>query len=384
MTWPVFMKSLREQIRNYWILILTVSLAPFFVFVYYLINEASQPSYHVLVLNEDTGISVENAHVNLGKGFLSYMDETLDADDAIPLIVREVNSRERAEKKLKQGNVEMLLVLPPDLSRIVIEDDNQLPDVEIMGDLTNTYYLLAAVLVGDYLNHYLSLTTGKEMLYTITETPLGGSGNMSEFDLWMPGIMILAIIMLMFSATIAIITEVDQKTIMRLQLSKIRTWQILSGVGAVQVLVGLVSILLTLLMAIMLGFNMQGSFLAFLLVAVLTSISMIAFSLLLAAFTRSATEVLIIGNFPLFLFMFFTGAAFPIRPDSWFTVGGYGINWQSLMSPTHAVKALNKISIMGQTIPEVIPELAALTVMTIVYTLFGLWAFNRRHLKQHH
>ena len=30
----VFIKSLREQIRDYWILLITISLAPFFVFMY--------------------------------------------------------------------------------------------------------------------------------------------------------------------------------------------------------------------------------------------------------------------------------------------------------------------------------------------------------------
>jgi len=35
----VFLKSIREQIRDYWILLLTISLAPFFVFMYYLMVE---------------------------------------------------------------------------------------------------------------------------------------------------------------------------------------------------------------------------------------------------------------------------------------------------------------------------------------------------------
>ena len=126
---------------------------------------------------------------------------------------------------------------------------------------------------------------------------------------------------------------------------------------------------------------MAGSFLLFLFIAVLTSISMIAFSLILAAFTRSVTEVLIVGNFPLFLFMFFTGAAFPMQGRALFHLAGYGFSWQGLMSPTHAINALHKVSISGAGLSEIRGEILALILVTLVYFLLGLWAFQQRHLK---
>ena len=35
----VIMKSLKEQIRSFWLLVLTILTAPFFVIVYYLITQ---------------------------------------------------------------------------------------------------------------------------------------------------------------------------------------------------------------------------------------------------------------------------------------------------------------------------------------------------------
>ncbi|MCF7923113.1 MAG: ABC transporter permease, partial [Candidatus Marinimicrobia bacterium] len=196
-----------------------------------------------------------------------------------------------------------------------------------------------------------------------------------------PGMLILSIIMLMFSATIAIIVEVDQGTILRLKMSGIKAWQFLVGVGASQVLVGLIAIFLTLAAASSLGFEMRGSFLSFLLIAVLTSISMVAFSLILAAVTRSVTDVLVVGNFPLFLFMFFSGAAFPISPKAWFYLGDYGVSWQTLMSPAPAISALQKMSITGLSLGDVQGELLALILMTFIYFVVGLWGFKHRHLR---
>ncbi|NQT64044.1 MAG: ABC transporter permease, partial [Candidatus Marinimicrobia bacterium] len=195
------------------------------------------------------------------------------------------------------------------------------------------------------------------------------------------GMLILSIIMLMFSATIEIIVEVDQGTILRLKLSGMEGWQFLVGVGSSQVLVGLIAIFLTLGAATSLGFELRGSLLAFLLITVLTSISMVAFSLILAALTRSVTDVLVVGNFPLFLFMFFSGAAFPISPNAWFYLGDYGVSWQSLMSPAPAIYALQKISIMGMGLGDIQGELLALSLMTAIYFALGLWSFQRRHLR---
>ena len=39
----VFRKGIREQIRDYWILLLTVVMAPFFIVIYFLMAETEDP-----------------------------------------------------------------------------------------------------------------------------------------------------------------------------------------------------------------------------------------------------------------------------------------------------------------------------------------------------
>lgn len=86
------------------------------------------------------------------------------------------------------------------------------------------------------------------------------------------------------------------------------------------------------------------------LIASLTILSIIEFSMIISALTKSATEILVAGNFPLFLFMFFSGAVFPLKSDTLFTLAGYPINIQGLMTPAHAISALNKTLIMNMDI----------------------------------
>ena len=216
---------------------------------------------------------------------------------------------------------------------------------------------------------------------TLKETALGTSATASSFDMIVPGILIVSLIMLMFTASIAFVSEVENKTIMRLKLSKLNVFEFLAGISSVQLLVGIISVLLTLLTAIMLGFKYEGSMMIMIIIASLTSLSIIAFSLIIAAITKTANEVLVVGNFPMFLFMFFTGAAFPLKSDALFTIAGYPINIQGLMTPTHAISALNKTLIMNMDISSIIPEIISIIVLTMLYFLIGGIIFKQRHLK---
>jgi ABC-type polysaccharide/polyol phosphate export permease len=134
--------------------------------------------------------------------------------------------------------------------------------------------------------------------------------------------------------------------------------------------------------ALGLGYSLlPGTFWFILTVAFLTSLSMIAFSLIIAALCRSIRDVAIIGTFPLFILMFFTGAAFPINGGKLFTAAGITFHVNDILSPTWAVDALNKVLVKGQEIKAAIPELAMVGFLTLIYFILGVWAFRRRHMR---
>ena len=381
----VINKCTREQIRNFWILLLTVSMAPFFVFIYYLIIESSKPHYDLLILNRDKGIQTMGVTINYGDLFLQSAEEFENDTTKIPLSIKKSDNKQTALKRLRTQKSDALVIIPENFSEVIhnpdMANDTINTEIEFIGDLTNISYMVSAIWANEILNQYMQELTQENEPIKIKETSLGFSGSINDFDLVVPGILILSIIMLMFSATVAIVTEVEQKTIIRLKLSKITAFEFLSGVSIVQVVVGLVSVLLTGIIAYWLGFDFRGSFGSLLLIAVLTSVSIIAFSLILAAITKTVSEVLIVGNFPLFLFMFFTGAAFPFEAKELFTIAGYSVTLPGLMSPSHAIIALRKILILDMGLKDVVPEIIAVVLLTIIYFLIGIWAFKARHMK---
>jgi ABC-2 type transport system permease protein len=383
--WSVVRKSFKEQIRQYWILFLTVSMAPFFVMVYYFINESTQPNYDILLLNQDKGVDTAAGRRQFGAELIQAVTAYQASLPELPLTLTPSEERTEALARLEHNEADALVILPSTFSEqyldLVSGEGNAPLTIEFVGDLTDVKYLVSAVWAQEILNEIAHDVTGIPRPLNIVETGLGASGQIDEFDLYIPGILILSVVMLMFTATIAVVTEVENRTIIRLKLSRLSALEYLSGVSVVQVMIGVISVLLTLAVAILLGFDQARSLGVLITIAVLTSVSMIAFSLIVAALTNTVNEVLVVGNFPLFLFMFFTGAAFPIKSTPICTVAGYPLTIQGLMSPTHAISALNKAMILGLGWVDIMPEIAALCVVTAVYFAIGVWAFRRRHMK---
>ena len=188
--------------------------------------------------------------------------------------------------------------------------------------------------------------------------------------------------MIIFSASAAIVREPETGTLERLKISRLRSVEFLGGISLVQIIIAMLSLVLALLTAIALGYSLVPGSLGFiLLVSFLTALSMISFSLIVAAMCRSIKEVAIIGTFPLFLLMFFTGAAFPISGGKLFVIGGYQVMLNDILSPKWAVEALSKVLVRGLEVRETLPDMAAIVVLTILYFVVGTWAFRARHMR---
>lgn len=381
----IIIKNLKEQIRSYWILLLILSMGPFFIFVYFLIIEGSKANYDILIINNDKGIVVNNQKINYGSDLIEFFKSFEDDTNTIPFNILEGKKISVEMKKLKNKKVDALIVFPGSFSQDVNNrrqiDSAMPPKVDFLGDLTNINYLISAVWANEILNEYSLTKTNSKRTMEIKETAIGSSGKINDFDMIVPGIITISIIMLMFTASIAFVSEVENSTILRLKLSKLTAFDFIGGIGIVQLAVGIISIMLTLLTALLLGFRYEGSLAIMLLITGLTCLSIIAFSLIIAAATKSSNEVLVAGNFPMFLFMFFTGAAFPLKSEALFSIAGYPISMQGFMTPSHAITALNKTLVMNMNLASILPEIIAIVLLTLIYFFIGVLLFKYRHLK---
>ncbi|MCK5135987.1 MAG: ABC transporter permease [Bacteroidales bacterium] len=381
----IFLKGIKEQIRDYWILVMIIVMAPLFIFLYYLMVETETPNYDVVVVNHDQGIQYENFRVNLGDSLVYYAQLTMGEEELSMMNYMIEKNRDSAIELLQRQRADVLVVFPENFTTSILSPagpDAIQAQIELVGDVTQMEYIIGAVWTEELINRFVQKASGIKLPISWKETPLGFSGQRSMFELYVPGLLILSIIMIIFSTSAAIVREPETRTLERLKISRLTSLEFLAGTSLVQIIIAILSLLLAILAALGLGYTLIPGTLGFILfISFLTALSMISFSLIVAAMCRSIKDVAIIGTFPLFLLMFFTGAAFPIAGGKLFTIGGYTVMLNDFLSPTWAVDALNKVLVQGQEIGDTRPEILALVVLTILYFMLGSWAFRRRHMR---
>jgi ABC-2 type transport system permease protein len=385
--WKVFIKSLREQARDVLTLSLSLVLAPCFVFLYWLFfPSGGSTTYDVMVINNDQSVVMQDGSTfSAGEDLISALLDVTYTDGQSLLDVKLVSDQDEAEEKLKDGKTEVLLIIPETFSDTItafnLGQEVEPAAVTFIGDLTNPYYAVAAVLANAGLENFIQFVTEEERPIRVEEIPLGDSAGRTEFEIYVPGMLLFAIVILVFQAAMVIAYEVESGTLKRLQITNVTTFELLGGISASVIAIGVISLLLAIATALALGFRSHGPLWVAILVGVITTISVIGVGLMIAAFSKTVSQAFIIANFPLVLFMFFTGVAFPIPGIHLFNIGEHAIGVYDILPPTHAVVALNKIMVLGAGLNEVAFELAALSFLSVVYFALGIWLFKRNHLK---
>ena len=231
------------------------------------------------------------------------------------------------------------------------------------------------------LDAFVQQATGQKLFVNYVEKPMGASATRSEFETYVPGTLIFSIVLLIYLASMTVAREIESGALRRLQLTPMRSFDLLGGITLALLLVGALSSILSFLVALALGFHSQGPVWVAILVSAVTSLSVIGLGLVVASLTRSVSQAFVVANFPLALMMFFSGIIFPMPPVNLFSIAGRSISPYDFLPPTHAVVALNKILTLGASLGDVAYELTALVVLSLLYFFGGVWLFQRMHLR---
>lgn len=214
---------------------------------------------------------------------------------------------------------------------------------------------------------------------TVEQTPSAAEA-LSEFDLYVPGMIALAVMMLMFTAAASFIKEKDKGTLVRLRMSNMTTFEWLLAVTIVQVLLGEFAVMLTLLTAILVGYEPVMAIPSVVIISGLSVVSIVGISILVAAWLRTIFDLMTIGCFPFFVLMFFSGGMFPLPDVRLIELAGRTINVNDVLPTTHSISALNEVLNRGAKLSEVAFELTAITVLAVAFLALGTLSFTKRHM----
>ncbi len=383
----LFRKTWVENMRDWKILILTLTFAPLFVLLMFFYGEESKQSpLQVVVINHDIGVSTaDHGHFNAGSDLIVGMTGVLDSEGMAIIEVKQGLDMVTARTQLMNNAVDLVVEIPERFSAILLsysQGNQPAPAVvKTYGDPTKANYIMAAVWSDMITYEYAAATVGLESPLEIQVNTISGRQTLNEFELYVPALLALALIMLMFTAAASLIKEKDKGTIIRLRLSNMTTFEWLTAVSLTQVIIGMLAFALTFATAVALGYQTSGSLAAVFTVGLLSSLSIIAISLIVAAYLRTIFDLLTIGCFPFFILMFFSGGMFPLPPLRLFTVGDRAMNINDLLPTTHAINAMSKILNYGAGLNEVLFEMGAIIVLTIVLFASGIWLFTKRQMQ---
>lgn len=381
--WKMFIKTMIEQLREWASLSMVLVLCPFFVFLYWIMSSGGSTTYKILLFNQDRGYNFENSSVQEGAQIKQLLEQ-MHYPNQIPMTkVELINDRALAIEKLKNRNAAALLIIPEDFSqKLHSQTDIEQTAVTVVGDAANPAYTVASILALTAADQVIQQVSGIKPPVTWKEEFISGRSPRTDFEMYVPGLLILSIMMLIFTTALPLVREREDKTLRRLRLSSMNAFELLGGVSLAQIVIGTMAILLTFLSAWILGFHSEGSFWLAILIGVLTAGSAIAVGLITACFCKNATAVLTIGTLPFFLFMWFTGAAMPLPRIELFTFASRNFAINDLLPPTQAVIALNKVLSFGASLADVWFEISLMLVLSAIYFIIGVIIFQKTQMQK--
>ena len=378
-------KTVLENIRDWKILVLILTFAPFFVFLMYFYFGDTAKVYRVMVVNLDKGIHQDNGvWFRAGRELIAEMGQVRSPEGENILKIQQERNLKDALQQVKNRVTDLVVEIPPDFSKSLIgfkKDRKSRPAlVRTHGNPASFDYMMAAVWSDVIAYQYVSRVTGWEAPLNLQALPVGSHKSLSGFDMYVPALLALAVIMLMFTAAASLIREKDKGTLVRLRMSRMTTSEWLLAVSVTQVILGLMVVGLAFLSARMVGYESHGSLLAMAVVVILSSLSVMAIGVVVASFLRTIFDLMTIGCFPFFILMFFSGGMFPLPRFPLFSLLGRTVNANDLLPTTHTISAFNKILNFGASLKDIIFEIGAIVVLTGIIFWMGIWLFVRRHM----
>ncbi len=371
-------KTLKENIRDWKVLIMVLVFSPFFILLMNLYYGSEPTTYNIGILNYDMG--------NESTELIKTLENTRGEKNIKLFSVSEFNNREQLETKVKDKSIDLGMVIPENYSKILLmsafDKNKSTVAVDFLGSMGNMKYTVAAVLSSDIV-YKQGMDVAKITLPSkITETFLEKKLPLNEFDNYAPGLISLAILMILFTACATIVKENDKRTLIRLKLSRLGAFNFLLGICIVQALIAVIALMLSYWTALGLGYKPVGEFGPVLIVGIVSSFSMVAVSLLVSSFLNSVFDVLTIGCFPFFIMMFFSGSMFPLPKINLFTLGGHSFGITDILPLTHTANAFNKILNFGSGITDVGFDMAMIVLLSLIYFAAGVILYNRRKLSR--
>lgn len=365
----------RQQARDRVALALTVLTAPCFVLAYSALFGDTTPPKPALVVWIDGPASPQ------AQALVDGLSEAADAGDAPVGRVDVVSDREGLDARLEARDAVAALTIPGALGEAFGADSG--PALVWRGDASRPTYHLAAAWAQAAVAAQERAALGRGQGWAWRQEAAARSGQRSAFEAYVPGLLVFAVIMLVFGTAITAARAIEAGTLARLRMTPMRPWEWVVGVSAVQVAQGVVSVALTFGVAWLLGFRSAGSLGLALVLGAVACLASVGLGMAVAAVARTTPRAFLTASVVMFALMLFSGVIFPRPQIPLGSIGAYDVDLLDVLPTTHLGAAWDAILVLGAGPSALRFELVALGVVSALYFILGVMAFARTPLDAH-
>ncbi len=295
----LYVASIKEFVRDRATIFWTLAFPLLFIVLFGVIfNGGSSPNYTVGLVNEDNG--------QVGQTLESVFKQ-------IPSLKIQTGSREHELDTLKQGNVDMVVVIPASLSESVAQGKTasvQMYDDPSVGQADTQ--IKESIVQAVVANFNKKATNAVPPLALETNSIL--SHKFNYIDFLVPGILAMALMQLgLFGTATPLVTLRQEQVLRRLGATPLPRWHLLASQILMRLTIALVQTGLILALSVwVFKVQIQGNILALIGLVILGAVVFISLGYLVAAISKTvdaANGITSAVNFPM---MFLSGIFFPL------------------------------------------------------------------------
>jgi ABC-2 type transport system permease protein len=395
----VMVKSLKEQVRDLRGLGLTAALPAAFMVIFGLAFGGGLPTIKLLFEDKDGGVGGQTIKTVLEA--YKYADgrpmvELVPAGIAVDASTATLDEVAKAKKqcaelavnctvlgnRVKAGDAAAYILVPPGFTNRVLGGTvTDSTSLILGGDPADSNMRSAVMYANDAVNDTIKTLINRDTPSRVKIFWLGEAGTKTEFDWAAPGLMVFAIMLLVAQTAMIVVAEVQRGTLHRLRLTAMSAKDLFLGITGSQMLLAAGQIVFMFIVAVLLGYNYEGSLLFGVVLCIALSLCAVGCGLVTSCIAKTPMEAANFGAGVLMPMVFLSGSMFPIPPIHLFEISGRSISLWHLLPPTHVVEAMRMTLTHGQPWTDCIFQLGATIVLSLGYLVIGIMMFQKIRMK---
>jgi ABC-2 type transport system permease protein len=408
----IAVKDFKELVRDrrglFFILLFPIFFMMIFGFAFGGMGDNNTP-HNIAVVNLDQStINSTGSNVNFGNNLTAELqDQNYPQNNDVKLFNVTTTTDSNAKDLLRTRTVDAELVIPANFSDSVqslINNTIQSSTGQTSSASTSTNKITSTLTIsGDtsyigfgvaqgtligFLSQYqqgvvTAITGAQPVQYINTSVQsVAGTTSFTEFDFLAPGMMVFAILLLATTVAAILTREVESGTLLRLKLSKMRSFDLLFGGLIPWSLVAGAQVVILLVVAIILGLKWQGSVYSILLaifVGIIAGIASISLAMIIASFAKNDRQAANLGTLIVVPTTFLTGSFFPL-PAEYINIFGHSFQIYGILPWTHTLTALRSVLVYGSGWSVVSSDVIISAVLTLILFVIGVFLFSKTRL----